>query len=88
MSGDIVFLALFPAEGICFGVCPIVPSYIAVMFKLVRPTAFRTSCSVYSIYTDGVFLFLVVSVLKDIWVHVCAPNSSNILTYINVLVDD
>ena len=88
MSGDIVPLALFPAGGICFGVCSTAPSYIAVMFKLVRPTAFRTSCSVYFIYKDSVFLFLVVSVLEDIWVHVCAPNSSNVLTYIDVSVDD
>jgi len=84
-----VSLALSLARGGCFGVCSIVPSYIVVMFKLVRPTTFRVSCFVYSTYEGSIPLFPVVSaLLKDTWVYVYAPNSSNMLTYIDVPVND
>ena len=89
ISRNMVSLALSPARGGCFGVCSIVPSYIAVMFKLVRPTIFRASCFVYSTYEGSMPPFPVVSaLLKDTWVYVYAPNSSNVLTYIDVSVND
>jgi len=58
------------------------------MFKLVRLTVFRASCSICSACKDDMLLFPAVSVLGNTQVHVCAPNGSNVSTYINAPVDD
>ena len=83
------FLCFVSSQGgVCFGVCPAAPSHVIVMFKLIRPTVFGASHSVCSVCKGGVPPFPAVSVLGNTWVHVCASNSSDVLTYIDAPVDN
>jgi len=58
------------------------------MFKLVRPTTFGASHSIYSACKGDVPLFPAVSALGNTWVYVCVPNGSNVSTYIDAPAND
>ena len=58
-----------------------------MVFQLVGAVTLDTFGVLYSAQKSGVTPFPAVLALGDSWVHVCSPDSSNILFYIEALVD-
>ena len=59
-----------------------------MILRFVRAVVLDTFGALYSAQESGMSPFPAVLALRDSWVHVCSPNGSNVLSYVEAPVDE